>query len=295
MKYLIRYGMNISREEDASFNATTLNTSKVLTLSVPEGSPDMVVYNIWIAVVAESQEQGNFTMLTIQYSSESGLPRLNICCIVSTTTELHVCLLFPPTEPMAPKSVNVMPLSCQSVNVSWTPSTNNGGLPLTGYTVRYGDGGQQRMVGNVTSAMLEGLAPNTTYNIAVAAKNVIGEGTESQSYRVLTRPRRLGTFVIARALTSDTIMINTTLGIEERFSNCTLPNSQHGRTFSTPPMKVLQLQPDTNYTVVCDVYDSSSTTIPCIYINTSVLTSELALTYKYFCNMMVTQQMAHNK
>ena len=179
---------------------------------------------------------------------------------------------------MAPKSVTALTLSCQSVNVSWTPPTNNGGLPLTGYTVWYGDDDrQQRMVGSVTLVTLEGLAPNTTYNIAVAAKNIIGEGTESQSFHVMTQPRHLGTFVTARALTSDTIMINTTLGIEEGFSNCSLSTSPRRKQIFTPPMKVLQLQPDTQYTVVCDVYDSSSTIIPCIYINTSVLTSESCL------------------
>ena len=149
------------------------------------------------------------------------------------------------------------------------------------------------MVGNVTSVMLEELAPNTTYNIAVAAKNAIGEGTKSHSFRVMTQPWHLGTFVTARALTSDTVMINTTQ--EEGYSNCSLSTSPRGKQFFTPPMKVLQLQPDTKYTVVCDVYNSLSTIIPCIYINTSVLTSELALTYKYFCNMMATRQMAHNK
>ena len=78
MKYLIRYGMGGSKPEDATFNVTTRNTSIVLTLSVPEGSPDMVVYNIWVAVVTESQEQGHFTMLQIQYSSKPGFPWLNV-------------------------------------------------------------------------------------------------------------------------------------------------------------------------------------------------------------------------
>ena len=196
---------------------------------------------------------------------------------------------------MAPIPVTALPLSCQSVNVSWTPPTNNGGLPVIGYTVQYGDDKEQAVVGNVTSAMLEELAPNTTYNITVAAKNVIEEGTESPSFSIITQPRHLGTFVTARALTSDTVMINTSLGIEEGYSNCSLPTPPRGKQYFTPPMKVLQLQPDTNYTVVCDVYNSLSTIIPCIYINTSVLTSELAIAYKYFCNMMATPQMAHNK
>ena len=72
MMYLIRYGMGSYKQEDVPFNATTPNTSIVLTLSVPEGFPDMVVYNIWVAVITESQERGNFTMLPIKYSSKLG-------------------------------------------------------------------------------------------------------------------------------------------------------------------------------------------------------------------------------
>ena len=74
MLYLIGYGMGVHNTEDASFSVTTTNTSIVLTLSVPEGlNQDMLVYNIWVAVVTNFHEQGNATMLTIQYSSESGI------------------------------------------------------------------------------------------------------------------------------------------------------------------------------------------------------------------------------
>ena len=68
--YLVRYGMGGPNLEEASFNVTTSNTSIVLTLSVPERPLDMVVYNIWVAVVTKSEEHGNATVLTIQYSSE---------------------------------------------------------------------------------------------------------------------------------------------------------------------------------------------------------------------------------
>ena len=74
MLYLIRYGMGVHNPEDASFNVTTRNTFIVLTLSVPEGlNQDMLVYNIWVAVLTNSHEQGNATVLTIQYSSELGI------------------------------------------------------------------------------------------------------------------------------------------------------------------------------------------------------------------------------
>ena len=70
MLYLIRYGMGVHNPEDASFSVTTTNTSIELTLSVPEGPLNMVDYNIWVAVVTASEEEGNATVLTVQYSSE---------------------------------------------------------------------------------------------------------------------------------------------------------------------------------------------------------------------------------
>ena len=69
MMYLIRYGMGDSNPENATKSNTTPNTSILLTLSVPDGPLDMVVYNIWVAVVTKSEEQGNFTLLSIKYTS----------------------------------------------------------------------------------------------------------------------------------------------------------------------------------------------------------------------------------
>ena len=68
--YLVRYGMGIPNLDDASFSVTTPNISIVLTLSVPDRPQDMVVYNIWVAVVTKSKEHGNARELTIQYRSE---------------------------------------------------------------------------------------------------------------------------------------------------------------------------------------------------------------------------------
>ena len=67
MMYLIRYGMGVSKVQDASFNVTTRNTSILLTLSVPDGPLNMVAYNIWVAIVTKFKEQGNFEKLMIQY------------------------------------------------------------------------------------------------------------------------------------------------------------------------------------------------------------------------------------
>ena len=64
--YLVRYGMGDSNMENVT-SITTSNTSIVLTLPVPDGPPNMVVYNIWVAVVTEFKEQGSFEKLMIQY------------------------------------------------------------------------------------------------------------------------------------------------------------------------------------------------------------------------------------
>ena len=76
MMYLIRYGMGVHNPKDASFSVTTRNTFLVLTLTVPEGlNQDTLVYNIWVAVLTKSQEKGNVTELTVQYSSEYSIMR----------------------------------------------------------------------------------------------------------------------------------------------------------------------------------------------------------------------------
>ena len=78
--------MGVSKVQDASFSVTTPNTSILLTLSVPDGPPDMVVYNIWVAVVTKSQEHGNATELTIKYRSELQLVTIPVTTAVSCFT-----------------------------------------------------------------------------------------------------------------------------------------------------------------------------------------------------------------
>ena len=83
--YLIRYGMGDSNMENAT-SITTPNISIELTLSVPDGTLDMVVYNIWVAVVTKSKELGKATELTIQYRSELQLVTILVTRVVSHFT-----------------------------------------------------------------------------------------------------------------------------------------------------------------------------------------------------------------
>ena len=86
MKYLITYSMGDSNPVNATKRNTTQNTSIVLTLSVPDGPLDMVVYNIWVVVVTKSEEQGNATALSIKYSSELQLVTILVTTVVSRFT-----------------------------------------------------------------------------------------------------------------------------------------------------------------------------------------------------------------
>ena len=96
--YLVRYGMGGPNLDDASFNVTTPNISILLTLSVPDRPSDMVVYNIWVAVVTKSKEQGNATALTIQYSSELQLVIILDTTVVSDFTLFKYLILYMTAE-----------------------------------------------------------------------------------------------------------------------------------------------------------------------------------------------------
>ncbi len=93
MMYLIRYGMGDSNMENATSN-TTPNTSILLTLSVPDGPLDMVVYNIWVAAVTKSKEHGKATELTIKYSSELQLVTIPITRVVSRFTSFKHLIFY---------------------------------------------------------------------------------------------------------------------------------------------------------------------------------------------------------
>ena len=92
--YLVRYGMGVSNLEDTSFDVTTPNTSIELTLSVPDEPLDMVVYNIWVAIVTKSKEHGKTTELTIKYRSELQLVTIMVTTAVSCFTSFKYLILY---------------------------------------------------------------------------------------------------------------------------------------------------------------------------------------------------------
>jgi hypothetical protein len=85
--------------------------------------------------------------------------------------------------PYPPAAVFLVPVSSSSAVVEWAPPANDGGSPITGYSVEYGPVGGPRLpivsVLNVTNLTLTGLSPSTQYSAWVTATTAIGTGHSS--------------------------------------------------------------------------------------------------------------------
>jgi len=82
----------------------------------------------------------------------------------------------PFTEPAPPTNVQVA-VSGASASISWTPPADDGGMPITGYTVTASPGGLSCTVTGdppPTSCTITGLTPGVAYSFTVTATNAGG-------------------------------------------------------------------------------------------------------------------------
>ena len=87
------------------------------------------------------------------------------------------------TVPAAPRSVSAT-AGDAAITVSWT-APNDGGSPISGYTLTANPGGITRTVGTgSTSATLTGLTNGTSYTVSVFATNAVGNGAAANSNAV---------------------------------------------------------------------------------------------------------------
>lgn len=92
------------------------------------------------------------------------------------------------TAPGAP-TIGTATSGDTSASVTWTAPTDNGGSPVTGYTVTpyIGPAAQTpTTVGNVLSTTITGLTNGTAYTFKVAAINAVGTGGESAASNSVT-------------------------------------------------------------------------------------------------------------
>ena len=87
---------------------------------------------------------------------------------------------FAPSTPGVPTGLLLIPHN-EQITASWTAPTNNGGRPITGYSVQYrtgsGNWSDWPHGGTGTSAIITGLTNGTSYQVRVAAINQQGTGS----------------------------------------------------------------------------------------------------------------------
>jgi hypothetical protein len=94
-------------------------------------------------------------------------------------------LLYLPARPLAPGAVTGIGYN-QSVKVSWTAPTSDGGSPVTGYTVTAAPGGATCTTTGALSCTVIGLTNGTPYTFIVTATNAIGTSDPSAPSAAVT-------------------------------------------------------------------------------------------------------------
>jgi hypothetical protein len=88
------------------------------------------------------------------------------------------------TTPAAPQGVAAV-AGISSATVSWSPPTDTGSGPITGYTIASSGGAQATAAANVTSAVITGLGAGQR-TFTVTASNAFGQGSSSVASNVVT-------------------------------------------------------------------------------------------------------------
>lgn len=81
--------------------------------------------------------------------------------------------------------VTITPLSLSRATVTWQPPSSLGGLSVLQYHLYVNDEAPLPLPSTKRSHTLEDLSPDTTYIIAVAAKNALGVGSRSDPIPVI--------------------------------------------------------------------------------------------------------------
>ncbi|MFD5635755.1 fibronectin type III domain-containing protein, partial [Streptomyces sp. NPDC127077] len=109
----------------------------------------------------------------------------------SSTSTASAPVTPTPQAPGAPSDVSASPGDTQA-SLSWTAPSNDGGSPVTSYTVTANPGGATATTTGATSAIVPGLKNGTAYTFTVTATNAAGISAASSPSKAVT-PRGVPT------------------------------------------------------------------------------------------------------
>lgn len=110
---------------------------------------------------------------------------------VGGTAAASAELYTPQTNPPLPPRSVVATAGKASATVSWTAPSDDGGSPISSYTVVASPGGATATVGgSTTSAVVTDLRNKTTYTFTVVATNAVGVSAPSEPSNAVTPQRR---------------------------------------------------------------------------------------------------------
>ncbi len=164
-------------------------------------------------------------------------------------------------RPTAPTGLSATPSNTQ-VSLTWIPPTNNGGSPITGYTIQHKEStdpwpGTSTTIGNVTSHIITGLTNGVQYDFRINATNTAGTGVSSGIVQAIpvasTVPDSTPPTITINGANPVTISIGTTY--VDAGATCT------DDTDSTPTLNAVSTVDDStagSYTVTYICVDNSN-------------------------------------
>jgi len=222
----------INGQKTTSFSAASFDPNT--TLYSAAGGTSYNFNNIYFRDIASGTNGncGSICTARLGYDYVTGLGS-------PLSNNLIPYLSTPPTTtvPSSPTNLSAKPVSSSQINLSWTAPTNNGGSPITGYTIeRSADGGTNwsSLVPNTGSTATTysdtGLASNTSYTYRISAINSVGTSSPSSTASATTSSTAVSTTLILNAITPPSVPWGTSVTVSGKLTITSSGTGLGGKT-----------------------------------------------------------------